>query len=483
MASSNVDVLIVGAGPVGLFLANECARRGIAYRIIKDDGTQSTHSKALAIYPRTLEVFDMAGIAEPFLQAANRVTKVSVRSHERELGHVEFQPAGTPYQFIAMIPQDVTEKLLLEQLRGKGGDVEYETKFLSLSQTDSGVEAVVERAGTQTTIAAKYLAGCDGAHSAVRQALGLAFEGAEYKETYILADAITNDVLPVDEMHLCPSQLGPLAIFPMSATRRRIIAIAESAEGDAPSLELINDILTKRAPNGLRAESLVWAAYFRIHHRCVAQMGAGRAFVSGDAAHIHSPYGGQGMNTGLQDAWNLAWKLDLAVRGLATDGLLPSYTQERHPIVLGVIEITNFLTNALGPRHPVGAEVRDVAISVVTHIPKFKEVFTERMSGLGNAYKGSPIVEGGGKRYFDASLGGGKGIASRFILMVPSVDDATTAGIRTLESQFSSVLEVRSSPDSELRLLRPDGYVAYEGVASVSAVAHVEEVLRRQVRV
>ncbi len=481
--SSEVDVFIAGAGPVGLFLANECARLGVTYRIVEAKATQSEHSKALAIFPRTLEIFDMAGLAEPFSVAANRVTGVAFASHDRRLGRIEFIPRETPYPYVAMVPQDVTEKLLLEHLRSRGGDVAYETALFSAHETESGVEVAEERAGSSALVHAKYLVGCDGAHSTVRHLLGLSFEGGEYAEQFMLADAITNDVLPSDEMQLCPSRDGPLAVFPMSPTRRRIIATVERLDGDAPSLDLVNDLLRQRAPQGLRAESLVWSTYFRIHHRCVSQMRAGRMFVAGDAAHIHSPFGGQGMNTGLQDAWNLAWKLALALHGHASEALLPSYTPERYPIVKAVIEATHFLTNVLGSSSPLAEGIRDAVIPVVTHVPQIQHAFVERLSGLGNAYKGSPIVEGAGRRYFDDSLRGGRGIGHRFLLMVPAADGATVTAARSLEASFSDVLELRTYAGRDLVLLRPDGYVAYESSARDSkGLPEVEDVLRRQVR-
>ncbi len=482
--SSVVDVVIAGAGPVGLFLANECGRLGMSYRIVETNATQSTHSKALAIFPRTFEIFDMAGLAEPFAAAANRVTHVTFASPQKRLGSIEFAPTETPYPYVAMVPQDVTEKLLLEHLRSTGGDVEYETTLVSARETDSGVEATVECGGSPAIVEAKYLVGCDGAHSAVRHLLGLPFEGGDYAEQFMLADAITNDVLPGDEMQLCPSQDGPLAIFPMSVTRRRFVATVNELDGDAPSLDLVNDLLKQRAPEGLRAKSLVWSTYFRIHHRCVSEMRAGRMFVAGDAAHIHSPFGGQGMNTGLQDAWNLAWKLNLAARGNATDALLASYTPERYPIVKGVIETTHFLTTALGSSNPVAQGIRDTMIPIVTHIPQLRHAFVERLSGLGNSYKGSPIVDGAGRRYFDDSLRGGRGIGQRFILMVPAADEpATTAAAKDLEGRFLHALEVRSYGGRDLLLIRPDGYVAFESRESdASALPAAEEVLLRQIR-
>jgi 2-polyprenyl-6-methoxyphenol hydroxylase-like FAD-dependent oxidoreductase len=251
--ANDIDVLIVGAGPVGLFLANECARRRLNFRIIEENSSQSEHSKALAIFPRTLEIFDMAGIVAPFLEAANRVTSVAVMTHERTLAHMRFEPEDSPYAFVAMVPQNVTERLLVRELDRKEGTVEYNTKFVSAEQGDGAVSVSVEHKGELLKIIASFVVGCDGAHSQVRHALHLPLEGGEYDAPFMLADIETVTSLPADELQLCPSELGPVAIFPISADRRRIVATVDEMQGDAPSLDLVRNILAQRAPRGIDA--------------------------------------------------------------------------------------------------------------------------------------------------------------------------------------------------------------------------------------
>jgi len=474
--SADVDVLIVGAGPVGLLLANECARRGLAARIVETRAGQSEHSKALAIFPRTLEVFDMAGLVEPFLDAANRVTAVSVVSHGRQLAHMRFAPEDSPYPFIAMVPQDVTERLLAEELRRRGRAVEHDTTFVSAEGRDGRVVATLERGGARTELAAKFVVGCDGAHSTVRHLLNLPFEGAQYEDLFLLADARTNEALPADELQLCPSELGPAAIFPMSATRRRIVATVDRAEGDAPSLELVRKIVRERAPAGIEVESIGWASYFRIHHRQVADLRVGRMFVAGDAAHIHSPFGGQGMNTGLGDVWNLAWKLDLAARGLGNERLLDSYSAERRPVIKDIIETTHRLTRAMGTPNRFAQALRDTIIPVLSHLSPFQHAFVQRLSGLGISYAGSPIVDGSGsgERYFDDSLRGGSGLRSRLLLMVgDGMDAATRAAAAQLAESNADTVELRPGTAPGIALLRPDGYLAFSshhgGAAAVES--------------
>ena len=516
---NHTDVLIVGAGPVGLFLANECARRGLSYRIVETHATQSEHSKALAIFPRTLEIFDMAGLVAPFLEAANRVTSVAIVAHGHSLAHMRFTPEESPYQFVAMVPQDVTEKLLADHLRSAGArstgsPVEYETTFVSAAQHEDHVAVALDHKGEGININARFVVGCDGAHSTVRHAMNLPFEGAEYEASFMLADVETNDALPADEMQLCPSELGPVAIFPMSSTRRRIVAVVNDRdhEGDglssnkrpsdsrssgnashaapspdapsldAPSLEMVRQLLAERAPAGIEALSVRWSTYFRIHHRQCARLQVGRIFIAGDAAHIHSPFGGQGMNTGLQDVWNLVWKLDLVLHGHGSHELLESYTAERRPVIKSVIETTHFLTRALGTPSKLAQLLRNAVIPMVSRLAPFQHAFVQRLSELGIAYSGSPIVEGTGERYFDNSLRGGNGIRSRFLLMIHEDADMPTKDAAALITQsFKEIVEFRMRREHGIALLRPDGYIAYSSAHDgPAAFQHVRSLLERQ---
>jgi 2-polyprenyl-6-methoxyphenol hydroxylase-like FAD-dependent oxidoreductase len=481
-AGIDTDVLIVGAGPVGLFLANECVRRGLRSRIIEANASQSIHSKALAIFPRTLEILDMAGVVTPFLEKANRVTSVAVVAHDRGLGHMRFAPEESPYPFIAMLPQDMTERLLVQHLENAGGAVEYETKFVSAAHADDHVKVDVLTKGKAASLTASFVVGCDGAHSAVRHRLDLPFEGGEYTSTFMLADVETNDVLSADEMQLCPNERGPIAIFPISARRRRIVGIVEKTDGEVPSLQLVQRLIAERGPNGMEARALHWSSYFRIHHRQAAQMRIGRIFIAGDAAHIHSPFGGQGMNTGLHDIWNLVWKLDLAVRGHATESLLDSYATERCPVIAEVIETTDRLTRAMGTPSKLAQVLRDMLIPPVSRLSLFQHALVNRLSGLGIDYHGSPIVEGAGKRFFDDSVRGGKGIGSRFLLVARESEDAIgKAAALQLAQSLSDIVELRFGNGNETALVRPDGYLAYSASHRTRAALNfVRSLLARQ---
>ena len=478
----DTDVLIVGAGPVGLFLANDCARRGLRWRLIEAEATQSSHSKALAIFPRTLEIFDMAGLVAPFMEVANRVTSVAVVAQGHTLARVRFQPDQTPYSFIAMVPQNVTERLLVDHLQQAGGTVEYDTSFISAVQHDDYVDVTLDHMGQRQTVTSAFVIGCDGAHSAVRQQLNLTFEGGEYDALFMLADIDTNDALPADELQLCPSEFGPAAIFPMSSSRRRLVAVVEQAEGEAPSLDFVRRLLRQRAPAAIEARAVRWSSYFHVHHRQVAEMRVGRIFVAGDAAHIHSPFGGQGMNTGLQDVWNLAWKLDLMLHGHGNELLLQSYMAERGPVIAEVIRTTDLLTKAMGTPSKLAQAVRYTVIPLLSSIPPFQHAFVDRLSELGVAYRDSPITDGPATRYFDESMRGG-GIRSHFQLFIddepePEVRDAA----RQLVAAFSEVVDLRTHRDADVTLVRPDGYVAYTAHShgAIAALNTVWRLLERQ---
>jgi 2-polyprenyl-6-methoxyphenol hydroxylase-like FAD-dependent oxidoreductase len=475
------DVLIVGAGPVGLFLANECARRGMRWRLVEERASQSEHSKALAIFSRTMEIFDMAGIVAPFVDAANRVTSVAVMAHDRTLARMEFKPQDSPYSYVAMVPQNVTEKILAEELRKKGGRVEYETTFITAEQRNDYVSATLDHKGQRIIIKASFVVGCDGAHSAIRHLLNIPFAGAEYKDSFVLADIDTNDAVPASELLLCPSEFGPVAIFPMSSTRRRIVASIEEPEGDVPSLELVQRILAQRAPTIAKAHGLHWSSYFRIHHRHVATMRVGRIFIAGDAAHIHSPFGGQGMNTGLHDVWNLAWKLDLFLRGHGNQRLLNSYSSERLPVIESVIELTHTMTKVLGTPNKLAQTLRDAIIPMVSRLAPFQHAFVHRLSELGIAYSGSPIVEGPGKRYFDDSLRNG-GIDGRYLLMVDDdAEPSTKNAAEQLSNSLSDIVEQRSYHHPGITLVRPDGYETFSASSiDDSTLASLRSVLQRQ---
>jgi hypothetical protein len=261
------------------------------------------------------------------------------------------------------------------------------------------------------------------------------------------------------------------------------VATIEHPEGEAPSLELVQRILAQRAPTGIEAHDLHWSSYFRIHHRHAATLRVGRIFIAGDAAHIHSPFGGQGMNTGLHDVWNLVWKLDLFLRGHGNEQLLDSYSSERLPVIKNVIETTDLLTKVMGTPNKFGQVLRDAIIPMVSHLAPFQHAFVQRLSELGIAYGGSPIVDGSAKRYFDDSMRGGEGIKSRFLLMIANDQKSSVADAANgLGKSSRDILELRTSQRHGVTLVRPDGYIASSAhnAGSVAVIETMRSLLEHQ---
>jgi 2-polyprenyl-6-methoxyphenol hydroxylase-like FAD-dependent oxidoreductase len=480
------DVLIVGAGPVGLFLAHEMVRRQVRSSIIEQEPGQSEHSKALAVMPRTMEVFEMAGIVEPFRRTATPARFARIVAHQRELARIAFDPQNCDYPYVAMIRQNVTERLLAERLAAAGGAVEYETRLVGFEAAPDHVVATLEHGGEQRSVTARFLIGADGAHSTVRHGLELPFAGSEYDQSFVLADVELAGPLAGDEFHLCPSERGPLALFPVSANVWRIVATVPDELGTtSPDLELLRALLADRGPAGVEASRLIWSSGFRVHRRQTSQMRAGPVFLAGDAAHIHSPFGGQGMNTGLQDAWNLAWKLRLVLQGLGGNELLDSYSHERHAVARDVIAQTDFITRAMGTASAAAQFLRDHLLPLVTRLPAFQDRFVQTLSQLAVHYAGSPVVVGEGRRAVNVRLtlsDGGHPVRlyqlldGRYLLLLVGGPEDETRRITTdLAARYGEAIDVRrvESLDGVVRveLLRPDGYLAFEEEIRQPAVA------------
>ncbi|MFJ4775954.1 FAD-dependent monooxygenase [Streptomyces sp. NPDC088762] len=353
------DVLVVGAGPVGLTAAAELRRRGVSCRIVDRLPARLPFAKAVGIQPRTLELWDRMGLVRAALDAAvpmrGQLTYVNGAEQPR---HELALPPEIPYGFAAL-PQYETERILDEFLTRLGTEVERGTELMSFAQDADGVTSRVRTpSGAEEEVRTRFLVGCDGAHSLVRKGLGLAFEGGAFPDEFMLADVRVDWDLPheyavrsmhrddsgaVDDVLVCIPLPGPgryrmsMMVPPELSTARR----AESAAGGithglqtgrAPELPDVQTVLDRLSPRPTTASGIRWASVFRISHRIVDRYGDGRVFVAGDAAHIHPPTGAQGMNTGIQDAWNLAWKLALAVQGAAHPALLASYDAERRPV-------------------------------------------------------------------------------------------------------------------------------------------------------
>ncbi|MFC8045608.1 FAD-dependent monooxygenase [Nocardia sp. NPDC057353] len=344
---ADAEVLVVGAGPVGLAAAVESARRGVRCRVVEQLSERPRFAKAVGVQPRTLEVFEGMGVLREVLDAAVRMRGQLVYADGAEVARLDLEPPpDIPYGFAAL-PQYETERILGERLLRCGVRVEYRTALASFEQDGSGVTAVLRGPGGEETVRVGYLVGADGAHSAVRKGLGLSFEGAAFAEQYMLGDVELDWTVPSGYGVRSTRRADVLVCIPLPGHRRYRVSmlapeelavpategVAHGMEGDrAPELHHIQAVLDRLAPEPAAARNLRWSSVFRISHRIVDSYGTGRVFVAGDAAHIHPPTGAQGMNTGIQDAHNLGWKLALAVAGAAGPELLASYDAERRPV-------------------------------------------------------------------------------------------------------------------------------------------------------
>lgn len=349
-----VDALVVGAGPTGLTMAAELARHGLRCRVVEQLETPSVLSRALAVQARTLEVFDDFGIAGEALARGRRTEALNVVGAGGVHARVPMQAftwLETRFPFMLMLPQDATEALLTEYLGTFGVKVERGLALEDFRQDARGVEATLKRAGGRVErVTARWLLGCDGARSRVRKVAGIPFEGETYDDACVLADVRVDWPLGQGELVIMPSMHGVVGAFPMPGENRyRLFCITPRdrlPEGDETTpltLEEMQAILERMSNVPVRVSEPRWLARYRLHRRGVPHYRQGRVFLAGDAAHIHSPAGGQGMNTGIQDAYNLAWKLALVTRGRAQESLLDTYELERHPVGQMLLEGTDRL--------------------------------------------------------------------------------------------------------------------------------------------
>jgi 2-polyprenyl-6-methoxyphenol hydroxylase-like FAD-dependent oxidoreductase len=395
------EVLVVGAGPVGLMMGCELARHGVACRVVDASPGPTDQSRALGVQARTLEVFEDLGIVDDVLARARKVHGIGAFSDGRQVMHITFDLEGleTHYPYLLVFPQGETERLLVGRLRSLGVEVERRTKLVGLSRDESGVTATLVNAeGRSTESRTPWLIGCDGARSAVRKALGLPFEGAEYPESFLLADIKLAWKRPEDEMTITLTPEGPVVAFPLPEPGRWRLVHASTGpvdDSEAEPSRVVDRLQSLLRENGW-AEAEVsdptWTSAFKIHRRVVDRFRDGRCFLAGDAAHIHSPAGGQGMNTGIQDAYNLGWKLGLVVKGASPESLLDSYSPERRPVVADVAQGSDLLTRVVTLRNPVAKSVRNHLMGLLGEFDFVARRVSKDLSELGVGYHGSPIV-------------------------------------------------------------------------------------------
>ncbi|MDQ2638645.1 MAG: FAD-dependent monooxygenase [Actinomycetota bacterium] len=454
----NPDVLVVGAGPTGLTLAVELARRGVAVRIIDAAPAPTTETRALGVQPRTLELFERLDLANAAVAEGVPVSDFKVFSEGRQFLHLNLDGLDSGYPYLLMLQQPRVEALLRARIEDFGVSVERQTGFTALTQHPDEVQVELRHGdGTTESTRASWLIGCDGAHSAVRHQLGVPFVGAAFEENFAVADVRMDWALPHEVFHAFLNRGNFSAYFPMPGGLHRLTIAYRP--GEAPTGDVTYDELQaavdRGAPPGARIGKVHYAGRFQIHQRKVARHSVGRVFLAGDAAHVHSVVGGQGMNTGIQDAFNLGWKLAAVVNGQAHPELLDSYAEERSPVARRLVKGTRRATRMTLLRNPIATAARRHLAPHITPLPVLQRTLRRALTQLDVSYRDGT----GGTN--DSRLA----VGDRFPnvdLLHPSKYTLLVHGGQPPElADHSDLIDVRQVSDAGgLTLVRPDGYIA-----------------------
>ncbi|MBM7587503.1 2-polyprenyl-6-methoxyphenol hydroxylase-like FAD-dependent oxidoreductase [Bacillus pakistanensis] len=396
----DVDVLISGAGPTGLTLACELIRFGVSCIVIDKAESTSTQTKALGVMARTLEHLERMGVAQEFINRGHPTGTFNAYSGEVLLARLDFNNTlKSLFPFVLMIPQNITENILYSYYKNMGGKVEWNTELTSFTHDRTGVEAkFLHSDGSLESIKAKYLIGCDGAHSFVRHSLPLEFEGITlFQQQFALADLVVDSTLPDNEIFAFVKNGKFIAYFPMKDGQHRIMITTEDTlNPHSPvGLEEIQSVIDEAGPKGAIVHSPTWTSRFQVNQRKVKKGNIGRIFLAGDAAHIHSPVGAQGMNTGMQDSFNLGWKLAYVLKHQCSPDLLDSYTEEREPVWSSLLKGTELATRMILKESHFFQIIRNIMAPKVTSINKVKVRLMNTLSQVGIHYRSSSIVEEG----------------------------------------------------------------------------------------
>ena len=415
--SSEIEVLVVGAGPTGLMLANQLARRGVSVLVIDRNPGPSMRTKALVVHARTLEIYARLGIADRALELGTRAAGANMWAAGRYGARVPIGDIGrnlSPYPFLLILGQDDNERLLGEHLRTLGVEPRWNTELVALEQTADHVSATLKQAdGSSTTVRAAWVAGCDGAHSAVRRLTGIDFPGAPYEHVFFVADTRVTGPMVAGELNVYLWRNGFHLLFPMrGADHWRVVGILppELRGRDDLEFEAVVPDIVWVVGSEISFQECSWFATYRIHHRRAASFRHQRCFLLGDAAHIHSPVGAQGMNTGLQDAYNLGWKLALVAAGRADARLLDSYALEREPVAERLLRTTDRAFSLIVSDGWLGAVFRTRLLARILAFAmgreRIRQLAFRTISQIGIHYRGSPLSQETAEPRRDAPVAG-----------------------------------------------------------------------------
>lgn len=379
-----VDVLVVGAGPAGLTASIALAARGVEHLTIDPNPLSAHTSRAAVVHARTLEVLDGLDVATQLLDRGVVVPTFTVRDRDRTLVTLDFGGLPTRFPFTLMVPQNVTEEVLADRLAELGGQVTASWSLRSLDlDTEPGrvVAELVDEHGEVARVRATHVVGADGMHSTVREQAGIGFTGSAYPQSFVLADVRLRWGLPADEVQLFLAPAGLVVVAPLPGGHHRVVATVDDAP-EHPDLAFVEDLLRTRGPASPRpgVEEVAWSSRFRVHHRLATHYRRGGVLLAGDAAHVHSPAGGQGMNTGIQDAAVLGGLLADVLEG-ADPALLDTYETRRRPVAREVVRLTDRMTRAATLRGPA-ARARNLGLDALGRVPRIRRAVAMNLSEL-----------------------------------------------------------------------------------------------------
>ncbi|MGA6166150.1 FAD-dependent oxidoreductase [Amycolatopsis magusensis] len=379
MIPRETTVLVVGAGPVGLAVATSLAQQGIEVTVVDQQAEGANTSRAAVVHPRTMEALDRLGVADRLAGLSLRAGRFTIRDRDRVLVPLEFAQVPSPYRTLFMVPQPTTERVLLDRFVELGGRVLRPHRLTALEQDADGVVATID---DRHRLSARYVVGADGMKSAVRTMAGIGFGKDSAGESFTLADVRLHDGgLPGEEVVLFFSGAGMVVSAPLPDGSFRIVAEVEDPP-EHPDVAFVQDLLDRRGPAAgtTRIAEVLWGSRFRVHHRVADRYRAGRVLLAGDAAHVHSPAGGQGMNLGLRDAVALGEALGAVVKG-EPESLLDEYAATQRPKAEEVVKFAGRLTR-LATASPVLRPVRNAALSALAKVPAFRVMLTKRLAGV-----------------------------------------------------------------------------------------------------
>jgi 2-polyprenyl-6-methoxyphenol hydroxylase-like FAD-dependent oxidoreductase len=486
-AMTHHPVLIAGAGPTGLALALWLTRLGVALRIIDKAAEPGTASRALAVQARTLELYRQVEIADAVIDGGVKIAGLNLWVKGARAARVPFQRIGeglSPYAFALVFPQDAHERLLVERLEGAGVKVERATELVRFEQRQESVRAVLKQPdGSEEICEAAYLAGCDGAHSTVRQGLAIGFPGGTYAQLFYVADVEAAGPPTDGELHIDVDDADFLLVFPLKGKGRlRLVGIVREQPGRDHRSLTFEDV-SDRALGHLKLQIVTvhWFSTYQVHHRVANTFREGRAFLLGDAAHIHSPAGGQGMNTGIGDAVNLAWKLAAVLNGGAADRLLDTYEPERIAFARRLVATTDRVFTVVTKPGALARLVRTRLVPllapVLFRLPPLRRFMFRTLSQIGVSYRHSPLSVGaagaihGGDRLPWVESAPGKDNFAPLASLKWQVhvygeprhgvaEACAELGLALHLFTWSPAMRRAGLMNAALYLVRPDGYVA-----------------------